>query len=116
VDASHGRWRNAAAAVAMLALSADAAMSAVRVCEDSVSSGLVDGASERIARAAALAQWKAKVDLAHGERYAGWRIAADKLLKCLPKGDGFQCLARARPCTLDQAPDRRELRQKRLGI
>ncbi|MGE3230177.1 MAG: hypothetical protein AB7J30_12145 [Hyphomicrobium sp.] len=105
----------AAAAIAMLALSADAALSAVRLCEDPVSSGLVDGIDENKARAAALAQWKAKA-LAHGEGYASWRIAADKLLKCLPKGDGFQCVAQAKPCTIEQAPDRRELRQKRLGI
>ncbi len=67
-------------------------------------------------RKAALDGWKAKA-LAHGEQYASWRLAADKFLECLPrKGGGYECIARAAPCTIDQAPARRELRSKRLGI
>lgn len=89
---------------------------AVRLCEASVSSGPVTGTDERAARAAALALWKSKA-LEHGEPYGSWRIAADKLLKCLPRdGGGYECLASARPCTIEQAPDRRELRKNRIGI
>jgi hypothetical protein len=93
-----------------------AALAAVRLCEAPVSSGPVTGSDEQTARAAALALWKSKA-LEHGEPYSGWRIAADKLLKCLPRsGGGYECLATARPCTIDQAPDRRELRKNRIGI
>jgi hypothetical protein len=89
---------------------------AVRICEPHVSSGLVTGTSEDTARAAALAVWKSKA-LAHGEEYGSWRLAAEKTLACLPRSDGaFECLARAAPCTIEQAPDRRELRKNRIGI
>jgi hypothetical protein len=89
---------------------------AVRLCEAPVSSGPVTESDEQTARAAALAIWKSKA-LEHGEPYASWRIAADKLLKCLPRdGGGYECLASARPCTIEQAPDRRELRKNRIGI
>lgn len=89
---------------------------AVRSCEPHVSSGLVTGTSEDTARAAALAVWKSKA-LAHGKEYGSWRLAAEKTLACLPRSDGsFECLARAAPCTIEQAPDRRELRKNRIGI
>jgi hypothetical protein len=96
--------------------SSGASLAAVRLCEAPVSSGPVTGADEQAARAAALALWKSKA-LEHGEPYGSWRIATDKLLKCLPRdGGGYECLASARPCTIEQAPDRRELRKNRIGI
>lgn len=89
---------------------------AVRLCEAAISVGPVPAASEREARKAALDAWKAKA-LEYGEGYASWRLAAGKLLKCLPRpGRGFECVARASPCTIEQAPDRRELRRKRIGV
>jgi hypothetical protein len=97
------------------ALAGDAA-GAVRLCEAAVSSGIVTGSNEETARAGALAVWKSKAR-AHGEPYASWRIAAEKILRCLPKGSGgYECLASARPCTIEQAPDRRENRKNRIGI
>ena len=103
--------------VAVLLTVAQSSDAAVRLCEAPVSSGPVKGATEKEARAAALAAWKAKTLAQHGERYAGWRIAVSKILKCLPdKQGGVDCLARATPCTIEQAPARRELRQKRLGV
>ena len=116
---NHAR-RMGLAAVALLVAPVAAfdggAIAAVRLCEAPVSSGLVSGATEVAARTAALALWRSKA-LAHGEPYASWRIASDKLLKCLPTdGGGYECLATAKPCTIEQAPARRELRQKRLGI
>ncbi|WP_295555555.1 hypothetical protein [uncultured Hyphomicrobium sp.] len=109
--------RNAAAAtIVLLTACPGATRAAVRICEDPVSSGPVVGSNEETARAAALAVWKSKA-LEHGEPYASWRIAADKLLKCLPRdGGGVECLATARPCTIEQAPDRRENRKNRIGI
>jgi hypothetical protein len=92
------------------------AFAAVRLCKPIVSGGFVAGATEMEARKAALDGWKAKA-LDHGEEYASWRLAADKFLECLPrKGGGYECIARAAPCTIEQAPSRRELRSKRLGI
>ena len=89
---------------------------AVRVCKPTETSGFVTGETELATRKQALDEWKAKA-LAHGEQYASWRLAADKFLECLPgKGGGFECIARAAPCTIDHAPSRRELRSKRLGI
>lgn len=115
----HARQQAAGALrLALLAascLAAGDAAAAVRICQPSVSSGPVIGTTEKAARATALALWKSKA-LTHGEPFASWRIAADKVLKCLPREGGFQCLAVARPCTIEQAPGRRENRQKRIGI
>lgn len=89
---------------------------AVRLCKDVVSSGPFVADKELDARKGALDAWKAKA-LEHGEGYASWRLAEDKFLECLPrKAGGFECLARGAPCTIEQAPDRRHLREKRLGI
>lgn len=89
---------------------------AVRLCEETVSSGIAAAPTEKEARKEALADWRAKA-LQHGEAYASWRLSAGKLLKCLPRpGDGYECVARASPCTIEQAPDRRELRRKRIGV
>lgn len=119
VDARHMRtaWAAGVCFLAMPDAGFDgAALAAVRLCEAPVSSGPVTGTDERAARAAALAIWKSKA-LEHGEPYGSWRIASEKLLKCLPNdGGGYECLATARPCTIEQAPDRRELRKNRIGI
>lgn len=112
------RTRIAAGALAALLAAGGLApaAAAVRLCKEPVSSGPVAGTTETAARAAALAIWKAKA-LAHGEPYASWRLAAGKLLECLPRKEGgYECLARGAPCTIEQAPGRRHLRQKRLGI
>ncbi|HYD15092.1 MAG TPA: hypothetical protein VEA77_01695 [Hyphomicrobium sp.] len=92
------------------------AKAAVRLCEAPLSSGQITADTELDARKGALEAWKAKA-LEHGEGYTSWRLAVDKFLQCLPRKEGgFECMARATPCTIEQAPDRRELRQKRLGI
>jgi hypothetical protein len=108
-------WLCALAVAAGLS-GAERAAAAVRICEPHISSGLVTGTSEETAKAGALAVWKAKAR-EHGEGYGSWQLAAEKTLECLPRRDGtFECLARAAPCIIDQAPDRRHLRQKRIGI
>ncbi|MDQ8697889.1 hypothetical protein [Hyphomicrobium sp. LHD-15] len=92
------------------------AIAAVRLCQPVVSSGLVSAPTELEAKKRALDAWKAMA-LQHGEAYASWRLATDKLLECLPrKAGGFECLATGAPCTIEQAPDRRELREKRLDM
>jgi hypothetical protein len=100
----------------MLAACETPASAAVRLCEASVSSGQVAADKEMDARKGALDAWKAKARQ-HGEQYTSWRLAGDKFLECLPRKEGgFECIAKGAPCTIEQAPDRRELRQKRLGI
>jgi hypothetical protein len=90
------------------------ASAAVRLCEASVSSGQVIADKEMDARKGALDAWKAKARQ-HGEGYASWRLAGDKFLECLPRNEGgFECIAKGAPCTIEQAPDRRELRKNRI--
>lgn len=120
MQASPSLYRLPATGFAFLVLSSllwlGPAGAAVRLCEAAVSSGPVRGPNESTARAAALAIWKSKAKK-HGEPYASWRIAAEKVLQCLPRQDGgVECLASARPCTIEQAPDRRENRKNRIGI
>lgn len=92
------------------------AIAAVRLCQPVVSSGLITAPTELEAKKRALDAWKTLAQQ-HGEPYASWRLAADKLLECLPhKTGGFECLAKGAPCTIEQAPDRRELREKRLDM
>jgi putative component of membrane protein insertase Oxa1/YidC/SpoIIIJ protein YidD len=91
------------------------AVAAVRLCEPAVSSGLVTAPTELEAKKNALDAWKAKA-AQHGEPYASWRLAADRMLECLPhKNGGFECLATGAPCTIEHAPDRRENRENRFG-
>ena len=107
----------AALAVATPAmLSLGDAQAAVRLCQGEVTSGLVAGETELVAKKGALDGWKAKA-LSFGEAYASWRLADRKFLECLPaKSGGYECIARAAPCTIEQAPSRRHLRDERLGI
>ncbi|HEX2840271.1 hypothetical protein [Hyphomicrobium sp.] len=111
-----GKAMGAVALVLVSAVAYAPAKAAVRICEAPVSSGPVIGSTEQEARKKALDSWKFKA-LQHGEPYGSWRLAADKLFTCLPRKEGgFECLARGNPCTIEQAPARRELRQKRLGV
>ena len=104
------------AALAVTAAAGAPSHAAVRLCEAMISSGQISAATEQEARKGALDAWKARA-MDHGEGYASWRLAADRFLQCLPRKEGgFECIASASPCTIEQAPDRRELRQKRMGI
>lgn len=89
---------------------------AVRLCAAPVSSGLVKAKTEQEAKKAALDAWRSKAATL-GEGYTAWRLAANKLLECLPVKDNteFECLAKAEPCTIESAPDRRENRERRIG-
>lgn len=110
-----GKMMGVVVLAALTAAGLKPAAAAVRLCEPVISSDLVTAPTELEAKKIALQAWKAKA-LQHGEPYSSWRLAADKLLQCLPhKNGGFECLARGAPCTIEQAPDRRELREKRFG-
>jgi hypothetical protein len=92
------------------------AFTAVRLCKETVTSGLYVDANEAIAKKQALDDWKAKAKT-FGEEYTSWRLAEGRLLTCVPaKSGGHECLARGAPCTIEQAPSRRLLRSRRLDI
>ena len=112
-------FRTAASLVVVVAMSQTCAgpvQAAVRLCKDVISTGRFVADKELDARKAALDAWKAKA-MEHGEPYASWQLADEKFLECLPRKEGgFECMARGAPCTIEQAPDRRHLRDNRLGI
>ncbi len=88
----------------------------MRLCQPAVTSGIVVRPTEEEARREAMTAWKAKA-LEFGEPYSSWRLASERLLHCLPRKDGhFECVANGMPCTIEQAPDRRELREKRIPM
>lgn len=97
-------------------VSGEAAHAAVRLCQPSVTSGIIVRPTEKEARKEAMTAWKAKA-MEFGEPYASWRLASEKLLHCLPRKDGsFECVANGMPCTIEQAPDRRHLRENRIQM
>ena len=84
-----------------------ASVAAVRRCADVIA---IAGQERRVvldARASAIRAW---IDQARtlGEGYTAWRLANARDVRCGagPAG-GIQCLATARPCTIEQAPQRR---------
>jgi hypothetical protein len=92
---------------------AASAFAAVRVCQDRILAA-ASAASEKEAKKAALDKWK-EAAKARGEEFASWRLAAGRVLSCSPApGGGFSCLAQGAPCTIEQAPNTRELRKRRL--
>ena len=104
------------AAVSTAFVWGEPAAAAVRLCKEPVSSGLVVRPTELEARKEAMTAWKAKAT-EFGEPYAGWGVALDRLFQCLPHKDGgFECVATGRPCTIEQAPDRRHLRENRIDM
>lgn len=102
--------------VGIAAASADRTEAAVRLCKTMTSSGLQEARSEQEARALAISAWVTAAS-SHGERYAGWRVAIDKLIACSATADGrFWCLAKATPCTISQVPKGDTVPYKKQGI
>jgi hypothetical protein len=101
---------------ALLGASTSPSDAAVRLCRGTISSGPVIAATEREAKRQALDIWKGEAAKL-GVSFSAWGRAADKILACKPAvGGKFVCLARAAPCTIEQAPNRRENRSKRIEI
>ena len=93
--------------VAALAASMTFAISghaAVRKCADIISSDIATAPSELEAKKKAMDQWHAKVAKL-GPGFGAWRISDGRQLKCFPKDGGFQCVAFAAPCMVDQTPN-----------
>ena len=91
-------------AIAMLCIVATGtgAAAAVRVCQQTVSSGEVIAGTEIDARRAALSAWKSNVGKAYGGAFTAWRLAQPKASKCLKVKGGFSCVALAQPCAIKQ--------------
>ncbi len=103
-------------AVSALAAATEPSKSAVRLCGALVTSEVFTDAEELAAKKKALDDWKAKVQPL-GEGYTNWVTAADKMIACVPSmSGGYECVARGHPCIIEQAPDRKHLRDKRIEM
>ncbi len=92
-------------ATVALALGAAPSSAAMKLCRAFVTSDLVGGPTEKVAKKRALESWTAKARAM--EENASWHVAAQKTLTCAQAADkSFQCLARGYPCTIRQAPPR----------
>ena len=76
---------------------------AVRKCAEVISSDIMFAATELEAKKKAMEQWHAKVAKL-GIGFGAWRISDGRQLKCFPKPGGFECVAFASPCMVDQTP------------
>jgi hypothetical protein len=104
------------AAILVATVCCEPAAAAVRLCKEPVSSGAIVRPTEEEARREAMTAWKAKA-MEFGEPYSSWRIAIDKMFACVTHKDGgFECVATGAPCTIEQAPDRRHLRENRIDM
>lgn len=80
------------------------ASAAVRECKPAVSSGIFKGTDELATKKLALDDWKAKART-YGESYTNWRLAAGRMINCLPAKDGgLECVAHGAPCLIEQVP------------
>jgi len=91
-------------------VSADAAWAAVRVCRGHVTSDVGSAAREIEAKRAAIRDWTRKAKSAQIP-HPSWRIANLKVLRCVPYGGRFDCVAHAVPCTIKQKPPPRRPRK-----
>lgn len=94
---------NLGLAALTFALDAAPSMAAVRLCTEIVASPPMHARAEQDAKRLAISAWVARA-AALGVEHPAWRIAADKILKCLAVEDGYQCIALGRACTVVQAP------------
>ena len=91
------------AALAAVAIGSTAAGAAVRVCEAPLAK-VAKAATESEARKQALAGWRDGART-KGEGYTRWELADHRQVVCTKvEAGGFQCLALARPCIIQQAP------------
>lgn len=90
------------------------AHAAVRTCGARIQSDAVVAATELEGKKLALEQWRARAAKL-GIGYDGWHVAAEKVLKCFPKDRGFECLAVAFPCVIQQNPNQKPAGPDRKG-
>lgn len=82
---------------------ADGASAAVRTCKAEMSSGPHLARSVAEGQKLAITAWMQVAKVVGGESHTSWRIAVSKTLSCTPtEGSKVICIARARPCVIDQ--------------
>lgn len=87
---------------------------AVRTCGQRLQSDVIVAQTEMEGKKRALEQWRAQAAKL-GPGYDGWHVAAGKALKCFPKDGGFECMAVATPCIIQQNPKLRPSGPDRKG-
>jgi len=93
------------AAAALLA-PASVARAAVRICQPVVLVGPFEAPTEAEARRKVIEAWTREA-AKYGKEFAGWGVAVNKELKCLPgEGGSSRCAARGEPCRIQQNPNR----------
>ena len=106
--ASVARPLPVAALITAALMSAVPAQAAVKVCRGPHSSGIVVGRSEAEAKRRAIELWSLKVPVTGETRFAGWPLAAKKVLRCSPPKDGqVACIAIASACVIQQVPPKK---------
>ena len=88
------------------ALCVSEASAAVRNCRAGVASEITAAGSELEGKRKALISWTARAAKL-GPGYTSWRIADRKVLGCTKAkapATGYQCIAFALPCTVEQLP------------
>ena len=92
--------------MAALTMTGQQAQAAVRKCKPAIFSEIAQAESETLGKRKALMSWTTKA-ARFGAAYGDWRLADKKVLGCkLAKAptNGFQCVAYAAPCILEQNP------------
>lgn len=94
-------------AVLALVTAVTTASAAVRICQAAVAVGPFEAPTETEAKRKAIEAW-VKEAAKHGQQFAGWGVAVNRELKCLPGESGvFRCAARGEPCRIQQSPNKR---------
>ena len=105
----------AVAAFAAACFATEPLKAAIRECGSIVSSDVVAAPTELAAKKGALDQWRAEAEKL-GPEFNSWVVAAEKSLKCFPKGAGFECVAFAAPCVIQQNPKQKPAGKDRKGL
>jgi hypothetical protein len=107
----------AAAAIAVPLAWGETAVAAVRSCKPGLTSEIARAETEQLGKRKALQSWTAKAAKA-GPAYTNWRIADKKVLGCTKAAapaQGFECIAYAAPCTIQQNPQSPRRKYKPAG-
>ena len=95
-----------ASAAALLTPWSSRADAAVRSCRAAVASEITQADTELIGKRKALISWTTRAAKL-GPGYTSWQMADKKVLGCKKSkapGSGYQCIAYAAPCTVNQVP------------
>ena len=93
------------------------AQAAVKVCRAPQSSGIISAPTETEGKRKAIEAWTLKVKVSLDVRFAGWPVAANRIVRCSPPKDArVQCIAIATPCVIQQVPPKPNEKRKPGGL